>query len=181
MNAPEWLIRQTAPCSPVKYWGFSSSAQPWILTAEAHLSYWRLSLMHRTSILLQFSESKNLKIWNLRNESAALFSCGLEKCLIKVIPSSAPLVSCVRDKTLSEWLCIIPMFINGRKHFPKFCLFLNRKNHTIKKIKNNYDNSSGKIRQNIIEIVLFFPTLNSVSFLSSLFKNGSVLFAVGKQ
>lgn len=52
-------------------------------------------------------------------------------------PKLCPFCSCVRDKTPSEWLCIIPVFINGRKHFPKLCLLLNRKNHAIKIKKEN--------------------------------------------
>lgn len=98
-----------------------------------------------------------ITIWNLRNKSTTLFSCGWEKCLVKVLPNSAFFCIYVRDKTLREWLCIIPTFINGRKHFPKLWLLLNRKNHAIKKNKNNYDKSSGNIRENIIEIVLFSP------------------------
>lgn len=74
------------------------------------------------------------------------------------------------------------MFISGRRHFPKPRLFMNQKNCTVKKNKiKNYKKCSENSREDIIEIVLSFHTVNSVSFLCSLFKNGSVLFAVGKQ
>lgn len=76
--------QENSPTFPSKILGLQLVC--WTMNIDCHGTFVLLKAF--TNVLYKYPAA--ISIWNLRNKSTALFSCGLEKCHSKVFPSSAP-------------------------------------------------------------------------------------------